>query len=72
MKTPQIRMFKGGRFASQHEGALVYYDSQHRVLKVPCEGAILALVQERNSKGYRNQLLTVRRSDGNTEVLVYE
>ena len=68
----KIQMLQGGRFAGKHQGALVYYDSRHRVLKVLCEGAILELVQKRNGKGYLNQLLTVRRSDGNTEVLLYE
>src|SRR6516164_8719018 len=73
MIAPIITMLNGGRFISGHEGATVYYDSRHKVLKIPVEGdVVLELVVERQSDGsYRNQLLTTRKPDGNTTVLTY-
>jgi hypothetical protein len=59
MIAPIITMLNGGRFISGHEGATVYYDSHHKVLKVPVEGDVVPeLVVERQSDGsYRNHLL---------------
>jgi len=73
MIAPIIAMPNGGRFISGHEGATVYYDLRHKVLKVPVEGdVVLALLVERQSDGsYRNQLLTTRKPDGTTTVFTY-
>ena len=73
MIAPIITMLNGGRFISRHNGATVYYDSRHKILKVPVEGdVVLELVLERQSGGsYRNQLLTTRKPDGNTTVFTY-
>jgi hypothetical protein len=69
--TTKIRMLGGGRFYSERNGTTAYYDSRHKVLKVPCEGAILELVQERTESGYRNQLLSIVRPNGHVNIMEY-
>jgi hypothetical protein len=34
---PQIAIIDGGRFLSRHDGAIVYYDSRHQILKARWE-----------------------------------
>jgi hypothetical protein len=58
----KITVLDRGRVLSQHAGALVYYDSRHRVYKAPlCVGFFGELVQELQADGtFRDQLLTIR------------
>ena len=69
---PKITMKDRGRFFSQHAGATVYYDSRHKVYKVPMEGGyIFEMVQERQADGsYRDQLLTTHPPSGGASVVV--
>jgi hypothetical protein len=76
MKTNRIEMLSGGRFLSYHDHAVVYCDSQHRVIKAELEGGMLGeLVEELQpenifassdwpKRSYRPQLLTVTGGDG--------
>jgi hypothetical protein len=54
VREPQrkITMLDRGRVVSKHAGALVYYDSRHRVFQTPlCGGFIGELVQELQPDG---------------------
>jgi hypothetical protein len=69
---PKITTLDRGRFLSRHDGAIVYYDSRHQVLKVRMEGGYtFELVRERLQDGsYRDQLLSTRSNEGETSVIV--
>jgi hypothetical protein len=70
---PKITMLNGGRFLSRHDGAIVYYDSRHQILKVRMEGGYtFELVRERVEDGsYRDQLLSTRSNEGETSVILW-
>ena len=69
---PKITMLDGGRFLSRHDGAIVYYDSRHQILKVRMEGGYtFELVRERLKDGsYRDQLLSTRNKEGETSLIL--
>ena len=69
---PKITTLDRGRFLSRHDGAIVYYDSRHQVLKVRMEGGYtFELVRERLQDGsYRDQLLSSRSNEGETSVIL--
>ncbi len=61
MKNHKITMLEGGRFISQHLGAIIYFDARHRVIKTRLTGGVWAeLVQERlGDDSYRNQFISI-------------
>jgi hypothetical protein len=69
----KITMLDRGRVLSQHAGALVYYDSRHRVYKVPLRGGFFGeLVQELQADGtFRDQLLTIHGPFGEHCLIEY-
>lgn len=69
----KITMLDRGRFFSQHAGGTVYYDSRHRIYKVPMEGGfIFELVQEMQPNGtFHDQCLTARAPSGDTSLITY-
>jgi hypothetical protein len=69
----KITMLDRGRFFSLHVGGTVYYDSRHRIYKVPMEGGFVCeLVQELQVDGtFRDQFLTARAPSGHTSLVSY-
>jgi hypothetical protein len=69
---PKITIIDGSRFLSRHNGAIVYYDSWHQILKVRMEGGYtFELVRARLEDGsYRDQLLSTRSKEGETSVIL--
>jgi len=74
MKTAnRIEMMKGGRFISHHDGAKVYYDSRHKVIKARVEGGgFFELLRERQADGsYRDQMLSTVNPSGELFIIEY-
>ena len=69
----KIMILDRSRLLSKHAGALVYYDSRHRVYQAPlCGGFIGELVQELQPDGmFRDQLLTIRGPSGEHCLIEY-
>jgi hypothetical protein len=71
MKT--IAMLPRGTLVRHEDGRSVYYDSRHKVIRMPMMGGhIHELVMERQQGGaYRPQMLTIKSPSGNVSVVEY-
>ena len=69
----RIGMMNGGRFISHHNGAGLYHDSRHKIIKTRMEsGGFFELLKEKQAEGsYRDQMLVTVSPSGERFIIEY-